>query len=342
MRILLLNIFKWLKNEIRGHLLFRGILVLIPFAYLFSVTKNYSWLQVSVVSMSSLIVKEKLQLTTLGVLLHGLSVIILFNLLFLTQFQPVLFIAICTLSAVTIIWITTYGDQLRTLGNWTFIPAIILSIELASEIKYSFWNEIQSIFPFLIISLLPTLVMSFYDQIRALKKGYHWQAFQLSYLSDFGKMESNLEAMLAMGLGIIIASSIVEYLPMQNGHWMIWGVASVITGNRETSPKKFKQRVMGVLLGVPLSILFAQYIIPSTPFNLTLITLCLLLTLVAFRRYIIAYTLRCFFVAIAAILITHSKTIAFERLSHVIEGGLIGLAAVFLLRFLLKVMKVKV
>ncbi|WP_419419634.1 FUSC family protein [Legionella sp. D16C41] len=335
----LLKFFKWLKKEIRGYLLLRGILVLMPLAYLFSVTKNYAWLQVSVVSMSSLIVKEKLKLTILGVLLHGLSIIILFNLLFLTQFQPLLFIIICTLSAVAIILITMRGDKLRTLGNWTFIPAIILSIELASKMRYSFWTESQQIFPFLLLSLLPTLCLSLYDQIKILKNEHPFKALQLSYLSDFGKKQNNLEAMLAMGLGIIIASFIVEYLPMQNGQWMIWGVASVVTGDSETSPKKFKQRLIGVSLGVPLGIAFAQYIIPSTPFDLIIVTTCLFLTLVAFRRYVVAYTLRCFFVASAVILITHSKTIAFERLSHVIEGGLIGLTAVFLSRLLFKKMR---
>ncbi len=54
----------------------------------------------------------------------------------------------------------------------------------------------------------------------------------------------------------------------------------------------------------------------------------------AFRRYIIAYTLRCVFVATAVMLITHSQTIAFERLSHVIIGGAIGLVCAMLCHFL--------
>ena len=53
-------------------------------------------------------------------------------------------------------------------------------------------------------------------------------------------------------------------------------------------------------------------------------TTCLFLTLVAFRRYVIAYTLRCIFVVTAVMLITHSKSIAFERFSHVVLGGAIA------------------
>jgi hypothetical protein len=70
--------------------------------------------------------------------------------------------------------------------------------------------------------------------------------------------------------------------------------------------------------------ILGQFIIPSTAFDLTLTTTCLFLTLVTFRRYVIAYTLRCIFVVTAVMLITHSKSIAFERFSHVVLGGAIA------------------
>ncbi|CDZ77739.1 family membrane protein [Legionella massiliensis] len=322
----------WLKNEVRWNFLLRGIFVLMPMACLFLLTKNAYWLQVSVLTMSTLIVEEKLRLSLLGVLLHGAGIILLFNLLFLTEETPLVFILICTTAATAIIWIASQGEQLRTLGNWTFIPAIILSIELASEMKY----ELQkgSVHPYLLAALIPTLLVSIYEQIRAYRRGE--QFVWLSYLSDFGKRESNIESMIAMGLGIIVAASLVEYLPMENGQWMIWGVASVITGNVETSPKKFHQRLIGVVIGVPAGIGFGLCCIPSNPYTLTLVTVSLFLTLVAFRRYVIAYTFRCFFVATAVILVTHSSAIALERLSHVIAGGLIGLLCVIFSPFLLK------
>ncbi|MDX1836595.1 FUSC family protein [Legionella taurinensis] len=286
--------------------------------------------------MSTLIVEERLKLTVPGVLLHGLGIIILFNVLFLTQFQPFIFVIVCTMSATAIIWVTTQGEQLRTLGNWTFIPAIILSIELASESKHGLLEESKLIFPYLIAALLPTLCISLYEQIKMIKRESRFNLLQLSSLSDFGEKKNNVEAMLAMALGIIVSACFVEYLPMENGQWMIWGVASVITGHKDSSTKKFKERLLGVSIGVPLGIVFGGYVIPSTPFDLIVVTVCLFLTLVAFRRYVIAYTCRCFLVATAVMLLTHSKTIAFERLSHVIAGGVIGLTAIASSRFLLK------
>ncbi|WP_019216373.1 hypothetical protein [Legionella tunisiensis] len=80
---------QWIKNEIRGWSLLLGIIVLIPFAVLFLLTNNSYWLEVSVLTMSTLIVEEKLQLTILGVLLHGFAIIVLFYLLFFTQELPI-------------------------------------------------------------------------------------------------------------------------------------------------------------------------------------------------------------------------------------------------------------
>ncbi|WP_332247942.1 FUSC family protein [Legionella tunisiensis] len=77
------------------------------------------------------------------------------------------------------------------------------------------------------------------------------------------------------GIGRQCFSILVQYLPMQNGQWMIWGVASVITGDIETTPGKFHQRLIGVSIGVPMGILLGRFVIPSTPFNLTLTTIAL-------------------------------------------------------------------
>ncbi|MBI2786609.1 MAG: FUSC family protein [Legionella longbeachae] len=328
----LLNHCKWIKNEIRGQFLLRGILVLMPFAFLFLLSGNIYWLESSLITMSTLIAEEKLKLGFLGILLHGTAIIILFNLLFLTQVHPFFFVLVCTISATGIIWISTFGEQLRNLGSWTFIPAIILSLERAPIANISLLDQCLILLPFLIIAILPTIFLCLFEYIKAKKNGLDLKWFQLSYLSDFGKKNKNYDSLLAMAIGIALSSTFVEYIQMENGQWMIWGVASVITGNIQTSPKKFYERLFGVSIGVPMGILMGNYVMPSTELDLTIATMGIFLTLVAFRRYIIAYTFRCFFVALAVILVTHSKIIAFERLTHVILGGVLGIICVLLSR----------
>lgn len=325
-----------LKNEIKIWSLLRGIIALLPFAFLYLSTNNPLWLQSSVLTMATLIVEERLELTALGVLLHGFIVIIMFYLLLLTQLNPVLYVISCSLAAMTIFWITMKGNKLRHLGSWTFIPAIILATEFAAETQpEKLLQQAPQFLPYFLIALLPSLLIAQYDKARAFykKQFTHYHPLRLSGLGDFGEQNPYIENMISMAIAVCISAFLVEYFHMSNGQWMIWGTASVITGDIATSPQKLRQRAIGVSIGVPSGILLGQFLIPNTSLNLTLTACCVFLTLVAFRRYIIAYTFRCLFVAIAVMLATHSASIASERFTHVIIGGLIGLVCVMFCHF---------
>ncbi|KTD25482.1 FUSC family protein [Legionella lansingensis] len=305
----------------------RGTIVLLPFAYLFLLTKNPLWLQSSILTMSTLIIEEKLKFTVLGVLLHGLAIILGFYLLLLMEGYPVFFVFTCALFASSIIWITTKGDKLRSLASWCFIPALFL----ATEMRETANTATPSAFLFYLFSaLLPTLGLAIIDQLKwVLKEGEKYYPLQLSVLNNFGERGSYLDSVMAMILAVGFSTFLVEFFQLGNPQWMIWGAASVVTGNILTTPTKFRQRLQGVLTGVPLGILLGQFI-PNTPFDLTLITFFIFLTLIGFHRYVVAYFLRCTAVAIAAVVISNSTIIAFERITHVILGGLIGLAFVMI------------
>ncbi|WP_454785267.1 FUSC family protein [Legionella sp. WA2024007413] len=319
-----------LKDEIQIGALLRGILVLVPFAVIYLHNHNPIWLQTSVLTMSTLIVEERLELTALGVLLHGFIIIVMFYFLFLTQPIPVLYIVSCTLAATTVILVTIKGEKLRPLGNWTFIPAIILATEFAAETNPTeMLHRAPQFLPYLLFALVPTVLLAQFDEMRTYykKREIHYHPLRLGRLNDFGEQNPYIENMIAMAIAVCISTFLVEYFQMDNGQWMIWGTASVVTGNVTTSPKKLSQRIIGVSLGVPLGILFGL-ILPSTPLALTLAICGIFLTLVAFRRYVIAYSFRCFFVATTVMLVTHSASVASERLTHVILGGLVGFGSV--------------
>lgn len=320
-----------IKSEVTIWPLLRGIIVLLPFAILYLHTRDPLWLQSCVLTMATLIVEERLELTPLGVLLHGFLIITMFYLLFLTQLKPTLYIVSCSLAASTIFWVTMIGDKLRSLGSWTFIPAIILATEFAAETKPTMLlQQAPQFLPYLIIAVLPTLLIAQFDKIKAFykKRVTNYHPLRLVGLGDFGEKNPYIENMFAIAIAVCIAAFLVEYFQMENGQWMIWGAASVVTGKMDTSPQKFHQRVLGVLIGVPLGILLGQFVIPYTPFNLTFVVCSVFLTLVSFRRYVIAYTFRCLFVATSVVLATQSPWVASERLTHVVMGGLIGLGCV--------------
>jgi hypothetical protein len=326
-----------IKSDIKFWSLLRGIMVLLPFAILYLYTNNSLWLQSSVLTMATLIVEERLELTPLGVLVHGFFIIAMFYLLFLTQLKPTLYIVSCSLAASTIFWVTLIGDKLRSFGSWTFIPALILATEFASETKPTMLlQQAPQFLPYLLMAIFPTLVIAQYDKIKAFYKQQvsHYHPLRLAGLGDFGEKNPYIENMFTIAIAVCISAFLVEYFQMENGQWMIWGAASVVTGKIDTSPQKFHQRLLGVSIGVPLGILVGQFVIPYTPFNLTLMVCSVFLTLVSFRRYVIAYTFRCFFVATAVVLATQSPRVASERLTHVVMGGLIGLGCVMLFHFI--------
>ena len=179
--------------------------ILFPMACLFLLTKISYWLQVSVLTMGTFIVEDRLQLSLIGVLLHGAAIVILFYLLFLTHSAPLLFIGICALSATAIIWLSTQGEQLDSLGAWTFIPAIIISIELTSEIKNNSLEFSLTLLPYFLVALLPTCIICLFDRMKVSEK---FNGLKLSYRTDFGKKTKNNDAMLAMAIGIIISSQL--------------------------------------------------------------------------------------------------------------------------------------
>ncbi|HHT0594357.1 TPA: FUSC family protein [Legionella anisa] len=325
------------KDEILLWPLIRGIIVLLPFAFLYLHTNNPRWLQSSVLTMATLIVEERLALTALGVLLHGSMIIAMFYLLFLTQLKPVLYVVSCSLAATIVIWVTIKGEKLRPLGSWTFIPAIILATEFAAETKpATMVYQAPQFLPYLVFALIPTLLIAQVDKMRAFykKRVTHYHPLRLGGLNDFGEKKPYIESLIAMALAVFISAFLVEYLQMENGQWMIWGAASIVTGNITTTPQKLRQRFTGVSIGVPLGILLGQFI-PNTPFDLTFAVCGVFLTLVAFRRYAVAYTFRCFFVTTAVILATQSVSVASERFTHVILGGLVGFMCVMICHFCL-------
>jgi uncharacterized membrane protein YccC len=120
----------------------------------------------------------------------------------------------------------------------------------------------------------------------------------------------------------------VVYAHMDHANWVIWGAASIVTGSVDTARTKLRNRAWGVIAGVPIGIVLGRFVVPHSGMAVTLATLAAFLTLVAFQRYIVGYFFRCMFVALAIMLANQSAADAFERLTHVLAGGVIGIVCV--------------
>jgi hypothetical protein len=313
-----------LAGEIKWRSILKAALILLPFGVLFAITANPIWIKVSLLAIATMIPEERLALNPLAVLLHGMAIIAGIYLLLFSQPVPVLFIAACMLLAAGVIRVTAEGKKLRTLGNWIFAPVLILANELHA-------SDSANALPYLFIALVPALATAVFKYFRTRPSISHMNWF--SRLQDFGPKIPYGEAIAAMATGVGLAAALVEYVPMQHGQWVIWGVASVVTGTVDTARAKLRTRAIGVAAGVPLGIALGQFIIPHSNVNVTLATLATFLTLVAFSTYGVAYFFRCTFVALAIMLANQSAADAFERLTHVLLGGVIGIASVIAFHF---------
>lgn len=311
-----------LATEIKGWPLLRAVIGLAPFVVLALATGNAIWMKASLLAIATLIAEDKLALRPLGVLAHGIAVIAGAYLLLLAERVPALFVIACMLLAGGVILLASHGKKLRALGNWTFIPVLILANELhGGRTVDALMHSVPATLPYLLVALVPALISA---QVRTRGK----PVARWSNLDDFGLRAPFGEDLVAMIASVGIAALLVEHGHMEHAQWVIWGAASIVTGAVDTARTKLKNRAFGVIVGVPAGVLLGQYVVPHTGMAVTLATLATFLTLVAFQRYVVAYFFRCLFVALAIMLANQSAADAFERLTHVLAGGVVGLACV--------------
>jgi uncharacterized membrane protein YccC len=132
-------------------------------------------------------------------------------------------------------------------------------------------------------------------------------------------------------LAVGLAAHAVMVWRLDHGQWMIWSAASVITGDLTSGRQKLRDRMVGVLVGVPAGI-GTGVLLPHSAFTYDLASLVAVLTLVAVRPYVLAFGLRCASVSLALMLAGQSLCMAAERASHVILGGLIGFTVMYAVR----------
>ncbi|SAK49357.1 hypothetical protein AWB76_01320 [Caballeronia temeraria] len=311
-----------IASEIKFWPLLRATTALLPFVALALVTGNALWMKASLLAIATVIAQDRLDLRPAGVAAHGLAIIGGTYLLLLAELVPAFFVVACMLLAARVILLVSRGKELRALGNWTFIPVLILANELhGGRTVDALLRAAPAALPYLFIALAPA-VLAAYIRSRG-KPAARW-----SNLDDFGMRAPFGEDLAAMLASVGIAALMVVYGHMERAQWVIWGAASIVTGSVDTARAKLKDRALGVIAGVPIGILLGQFVVPHSGIAVTLATLATFLTLVAFQRYVVGYFFRCLFVALAIMLANQSAADALERLTHVLAGGVIGIVCV--------------
>jgi len=317
---------RWLKEATNPGPLGRAVIVLTPVLIATLLSGNAIWLEAGIVTVSTFIGMDRSGLAPLGVVLHGLAILAGFLLLVWALACPPLFVLGCAALAAGSILVTARGAKLRSLGNFTFIPAVYLACELSENLTPAeATTRALHFLPFAALAALPTLVLSVavHERGRAAAEGLLHHFREILRPIDLGRAKPWAESALAVTLAVAVAAALVEWRHLGNGQWVIWSAASVVTGDYASAGTKLRNRGLGAVMGVPLGILLGQ-LLPHTIFAYELAVLASILTLVAFKSYVAGFAARSGCIAIAFILAGETATMAAERVVNVLIGGIIG------------------
>ncbi|MEW6123060.1 MAG: FUSC family protein [Pseudomonadota bacterium] len=310
-----------LAREVKGRELLHALAVIGPLVVAYLVSGETALLSLGLIAISLFVPARKLRLGPGMVALHFLVILAVFSLLFMAlPFKPV-FVPLTALAAFLAVAVTHYGNGLRSLGNWVFIPAVYLACEVRDGASMdAAWRHAA-----LIVALSPVaLALVCAGQVLDRRR-------PAGAPPDYGPADANwLLPAGAVALAVLAAAALVEALDIAQGQWLIWSSASVIVGDLSATTGKLKQRAMGALVGAPLGLLVG-FAMPASRLGYSLAVLGAILTLIAFSRYVVGFGSRCFLIALAAAFGGGANGIAEERVANVLMGGAFGLAAVALM-----------
>ena len=146
----------------------RALIVLTPLVLLAMTSGDGIWLRAALVTISTFIAMERSGLAPLGTLLHGGAIIVSYLALLAAQAVEPLFVLGCALLAAASILLKGCDARLRSLGNFTFIPALYLACETAK------WRATGDpicrgihFLPAMVLAILPVLVLSAWEHRRS-------------------------------------------------------------------------------------------------------------------------------------------------------------------------------
>lgn len=310
-------------------ILVRALLVLAPIVGIAAIEDDAHWLQLSAMTMCTFIVYERSGTAPFGVLLHGMVILFSFAALFLSLQDPALFVLLCAVFAMASVRLTIGGSKLRTLGNFTFVPALYFAVEAFDASGGRQSAHLAVFIPMMLVGVTPTLLLAIIEYSRAPREGgaFWSHCGRLLREVDRGQPLSDWTPVVSIAVAVLTAAALVETLHLNHGEWVIWSAASIIGGDVAAARNKWRDRTVGALIGVSLGLALGT-VTPHNSFFYGASVIASLLTLVAFRSYVTGFGARCLFVVLAIIVADGGTTAAAPRAENVALGGLIGFLCV--------------
>jgi hypothetical protein len=311
-------------REVRGGDLLKALIVVGPLGVIYFVSGEEAVSDLGLISISLLIAAFKLRLSPKLIALHMLAILVTLIALFLATSTRPLFVLLAAAAAFLAAAVTRYGEALRTVGAWAFIPALYIACKL-HEIAPSRESFRQV---GILVACAPVILA-----LVCAVQTHNRRHLPAQTPNSYGRASSDwLLSASASALAVLAAAGLVERFNLAQGQWLIWSAASVVVGDLATSTNKLKLRFIGAAIGVPLGFLMGLCL-PASRIGYSLAAIGATLTIVAFNRYVVGFGARCFFIALAATLAGSGSGIPEERITNVLAGGAFGIIAVVLSEF---------
>ncbi|CAB3809980.1 hypothetical protein LMG28614_07178 [Paraburkholderia ultramafica] len=310
-------------------MLSRGAILLAPILIAGLVTGNPIWFRAEIVTVSVFIAAERSRLAPVGVLLHTLAIGFGVPAMTLSLGRSETFVMATVLLAIVCVAITAAGPGMRWTGTFTFIPVLYIACATADNADGHRLGQLGlEVLPYLLCSAIPVILASsasrLSTQLVGRAEGRGWLTLrQVTEAPAPGCIEGIIAAAFAVG----VAASLVEWQGIHYAQWLVWSAASVVTGDVATARAKWKDRMVGAIVGVPGGMLVGIFM-PHAPVFFEVLTAATVLTLVAFNRYVVAFGTRCALHAVAIIVAGHTVSLADYRAIDVVTGSVIGIVFV--------------
>lgn len=340
-------LFEWLARELRLPSILRTLLTLVPSLILYLATDDTLYLKLGVITVALWVSVHRVSQSLWLMAGHAVILSIAILLLYLAVPHPWVFTPLAAAGAFASVFIARAGNHLRSLGDYTFIPALYLSCELYA-IDSGGARSLQAVLA--MVEHVPISIASATIVLLGWQVWATWPPRGSRQAAEIGRTIRQAHAhvtrtrQLLVGeaapmpppydpwltatmyaLAVVIAAMVISITHYERGEWAIISAATVVTGDALSSRSKVVEQFLGVLVGVGIALMLYP-LVPQMELIYTLGVLGGGLSSVAFSRYVSSFAFKCFFVVLAAEGLGFGLTTSVARVETVAIGGMVGLA----------------